>query len=145
MLKKLAIEQPQKWDTFIPALLFAYREAPQESLGFSPFELLYGKTIKGPMHVLRQTWTEEEVTGEQKTTAQYVVDLRNCIEETCDIARENLKKAARKQAKHFNRKTAPQSLEVGQKVLLLRPLKQNKVELTWRDNHGADYLSRASY
>ena len=49
MIKRLAIEQPTKWDTFIPALLFAYREAPQDSLGFSPFEMLYGKTIKGPV------------------------------------------------------------------------------------------------
>ena len=31
MLKKLAIEQPAQWDTFFPALLFAYHEAPQES------------------------------------------------------------------------------------------------------------------
>lgn len=132
MLKKLAIEQPTKWDTFIPALLFAYREAPQDSLGFSPFELLYGKTIKGPMQILRQTWTDETVTGDLKTTAEYVVDLRNRIEETCKIARENLKTASRRQAKYFNRRAVPRSIAVGKKVLLLRPLKQNKLELTWR-------------
>ncbi|XP_070183345.1 uncharacterized protein [Littorina saxatilis] len=131
MLKKLAIDQPREWDTFIPALLFAYREAPQESMGFSPFELLYGRSVKGPMQVLRQTWTEEEISGEQKTTAEYVVNLRNRIEETCNVARENLKKAASKQAKFFNKKTKPRTLEVGKRVLLLRPVKNNKLELTW--------------
>ena len=42
MLKKLCAEQPRQWHRFINALLFAYREVPQESTGFSPFELLYG-------------------------------------------------------------------------------------------------------
>ena len=132
MIKRLALEQPDQWDTFIPALLFAYREAPQDSLGFSPFELLYGRTVKGPMQVLRQIWTDEEISGEVKTTAEYVVDLRNKIEETCKIARENLSKAAKRQAKYFNKKTTNRSFEEGEKVLLLRPVKSNKLELTWK-------------
>ena len=132
MIKRLALEQPDQWDTFIPALLFAYREAPQDSLGFSPFELLYGRTVKGPMQVLRQIWTDEDISGETKTTAEYVVDLRNKIEETCKIARENLAKASKRQAKYFNKKTANRSFEEGEKVLLLRPVKSNKLELTWK-------------
>ena len=43
MVKKMTIEKPRDWDRYIPAVLFAYREVPQESLGFSPFELLYGE------------------------------------------------------------------------------------------------------
>ena len=49
-LKKLLIcmcsEQPKEWDRFIEPLLFAYREVPQESTGFSPFELLYGREVR---------------------------------------------------------------------------------------------------
>lgn len=37
MLKRMRIERPKDCDRFLPALLFAYREAPQASLGFSPF------------------------------------------------------------------------------------------------------------
>ena len=51
MLRKVCAEKPKDWDKYIPALLFAYREAPQESLGFSPFELLYGRTVRGPMAI----------------------------------------------------------------------------------------------
>jgi len=40
MLKRMCVEKPKDWDRYLPALLFAYREVPQESLGFSPFELL---------------------------------------------------------------------------------------------------------
>ena len=58
MLNKLCAEQPRQWHRFINALLFAYREVPQESTGFSPFELLYGWTVRGSMHILKELWTE---------------------------------------------------------------------------------------
>ena len=35
----------RRMDRYVPALLFAVREVPQESLGFSPFELLYGRNV----------------------------------------------------------------------------------------------------
>lgn len=37
MLKKMCVEQPKACDRYLPAVLFAYRETPQASLGFSPF------------------------------------------------------------------------------------------------------------
>ena len=55
MLKKMVGEQPKDWDRYIEPLLFAYREAPVESLaGFSPFEVLYGRPVRGPMSVLKE-------------------------------------------------------------------------------------------
>ena len=41
ILKRLCTERPKDWDRYIPAVLFSYREVPQSSTGFSPFELLY--------------------------------------------------------------------------------------------------------
>ena len=38
MLLRMCAERPKDWDKYLPALLFAIREVPQESLGFSPFE-----------------------------------------------------------------------------------------------------------
>jgi len=45
MLKKLCVESPTDWDRYLEAVLFAYREVKQDTLGFSPFELLYGRTV----------------------------------------------------------------------------------------------------
>ena len=42
MLKRLCAERPRDWDRYLGPALFAYREVPQESSRFSPFELLYG-------------------------------------------------------------------------------------------------------
>ena len=43
MMKSYCYEQGKDWDEGIHLLLFAVREAVQESLGFSPFELLFGR------------------------------------------------------------------------------------------------------
>ena len=45
MLRRMCAERLKDWDKYLPALLFAIREVPQESLGFSPFELLYGRSV----------------------------------------------------------------------------------------------------
>lgn len=132
MLKRLCQEQPTEWDRFIPACLFAYREVPQESLKFSPFELLYGRTVRGPMQVLRKLWTKEEADPELRTTAEYVVDLRNRLEETCRIARENLGRAAERYAGAADRKAVDRQFKEGDEVLLLLPMKKNKLEIAWR-------------
>ena len=52
MLRRLCNDQPRQWHRFVDPLLFAYREAPQEATGFSPFELLYGRIVRGPVHIL---------------------------------------------------------------------------------------------
>ena len=132
MLQKMAAERPTDWDRCLPALLFAYREVTQESLGFSPFELVLGRSVRGPMRVLRDLWANEETDEEVRTTYQYILELRERLESTCQLAHEELSKAQCKQRKYFNRKAKAKHLEIGDKVLLLLPTKENKLEMQWQ-------------
>ena len=66
----------ERRDKYLPALLFAVREVPQESLGFSPFELLYGRDVRGPMAILRELWPDEVNDEQVLSTYQYVIELR---------------------------------------------------------------------
>lgn len=77
MLRKMCQEKPSDWDRYLPAILIAYREVQQSSTGFSPFELLYGRSVKGPMGLLKGLWTGEQFQPELFSTYQYVVDLKN--------------------------------------------------------------------
>ncbi|KAL7830269.1 hypothetical protein SRHO_G00313960 [Serrasalmus rhombeus] len=45
MLRRFVNETGSDWDTWLPYVLFAYREVPQASVGFSPFQLLYGREL----------------------------------------------------------------------------------------------------
>ena len=131
MLKKACNERPKDWDKYIPALLFAVREVPQESLGFSPFELLYGRSVRGPMTIIRELWTGEVDDEEVKTTYQYVIDLQERFEQTCQMAQENLKGAQQNQKRYYDKKAKNRQFEVGDKVLLLLPTSRNKLLMQW--------------
>jgi len=102
MLKRMCAERPKDWDRYLDAFLFAYSEVPQESLGFSPFEMLNGHSIRGPMIILKQLWTKEQESPEVKSTYEYVINLRQRLQDTCDLAHENLLKAQKKQKKIFD-------------------------------------------
>ncbi|XP_070385441.1 uncharacterized protein [Dermacentor albipictus] len=82
MLKRMCQERPRDWDRYLAPLLFAYREVPQESLQFSPFELLYGRSVRGPLAVLRELWTNDAIPDELRTTYEYVLTLRERLENT---------------------------------------------------------------
>ena len=42
MLRKVLLTERRSWDKLLPLVMFAYREVPQMSTGFSPFELVFG-------------------------------------------------------------------------------------------------------
>lgn len=39
--------------------MFAFREVVQESMGFSPAELVFAPTVRGPLKLLREEWLSE--------------------------------------------------------------------------------------
>ena len=135
MLKRVLLtmcaERPNDWDKYLPALLFAVREIPQESLGFSPFELLYGRNVRGPMQILRELWSVEETDEHARLTYQYVIDLRERLEKTCKLAQDNVRKLDIKQNAFYDKRARSRKFDEGDKVLLLLPSESNKVLLQW--------------
>ena len=43
LLKKVAAEKPANWHRYLGPLMFAVRDTPQDSTGFTPFELILKK------------------------------------------------------------------------------------------------------
>ena len=95
MIRKFTESNQKDWDEHLPYLLFAYREVPQESTGFSPFELLYGRRVRGPLDVPKEAWVGYE--GEKENTSIHVLELRRCLEEMSELVKENVAKAQNKQ------------------------------------------------
>lgn len=125
-------ERPGDWDRCIVPLLFAYREVPQESLGYSPFELLYGRNVRGPMTILKELWTQEAITPEVKRTYQYVLDLWNRLQQTCDLAHQELVRAQKRQHRYSNMGKRGRFFKPGDRVLLLLTAEQNKLLMKWK-------------
>ena len=132
MLRRLSNEKPRQWHRFVNPLLFAYREAPQEATGFSPLELLYGRTVRGPVQILKEQWTGETDGTEIKTSYQYVLELRERLDNTMKIAQEELLKSRKKNKTLYDRRAKKREFQEGDKVLLLLPTDTNKLLIQWK-------------
>lgn len=51
---KYCCESGKDWDEGLPYVLFALRDTKQESLGFSPAELVFGHDVHSLLKVLRE-------------------------------------------------------------------------------------------
>lgn len=147
MLKKLCLDKPRDWDRYLPSVLFAYREIPNDTLKFSPFELLYGRRVRGPLCVLHDLWTKTELDDTVKTTYQYVLDLRSRLEDSAMIASANAAVNSKLYKTYFDRKAKSRVLAEGDEVLVLLPSSNNKLTMQWkgpysvvkRHVNGVDY------
>jgi len=123
MLKKFVSWSQKVWDDYLPYLLFAYCEAPQETTGFSPFELPFGRKVRGPLDVLREEWTGE--AGEEVPVAVHVVEMRDRLQQMTDLVQEKAQKAQQCQKSSYDRGARPRDLELEQQVLVLLPSQGN--------------------
>ena len=125
-------ERPADWDRYLAAVLFAYRETPEDSFGFSPFEMLYERAVRGPVTILKELWTQEEELEEVQTTYQYVLGLRNRLVETCQFALDALNQSSQNYRRNFNKKAKQRQPQIRDKALLLLPTDNNKLLMQWK-------------
>ena len=59
MLKKVGDVDGKNWDQLLPYVLFAIREVPQTSMGYSTFELLYGQSPQGLLDLAKESWESQ--------------------------------------------------------------------------------------
>lgn len=64
----------------MPYLLFAYREVPQASTGFSPFELLYGRDVRVPLALLQEMWEGSPERKGPTSVVSYVLQMRERLQ-----------------------------------------------------------------
>ena len=89
MIRFYCFDTEKDWDEGIHLLLFAARESVQESLGFSPFELVFGHTVRGPLKLLKEKFLSDDDSS--LNLLQY--DIKNRLSKACEAAQSNLKSA----------------------------------------------------
>ncbi|XP_057693505.1 uncharacterized protein LOC130916648 [Corythoichthys intestinalis] len=102
MLRKFVNETGSDWDQWLPYILFAYREVPKASTGFSPFELLYGR------------------------------DMREQLEKMTTLAREHMKTSQKQQKTWYDSAARERGFDPGQKVLVMLPSEDSKLLAKWQ-------------
>ena len=117
MIRLYCFDTEKDWDEGIHLLLFAVRESVQESLGFSPFELVFGHSVRGPLKLLKEKFLSNDETP--LNLLQYVSDFRNRLSRACEVARSNLKKSQGKMKARYDNHVIDRKFKPGDKVLAL--------------------------
>ena len=120
-------EEHSDWSAGIPLLLFAIRETIQDSLGFSPFELVFGHEPRGPLKIMKEKLLNSSTT-ESTNVLNYVSNFKERLYKAREAAKENLQNAQAKMKALFDTKTQERSFEPGQKVLVFLPLQTDPLK-----------------
>uniref|UniRef100_A0A8C5DMZ9 Gypsy retrotransposon integrase-like protein 1 n=1 Tax=Gouania willdenowi TaxID=441366 RepID=A0A8C5DMZ9_GOUWI len=119
MLRTYCLEFENDWDEGVHLQMFAIREVVQESLGFSPAELVFAHNVRGPLKLLKEKWVRAEA---ETNLLDYVCRFRHRLRRACEIARENLKVAQARMKSLFDRRAKMREFKPGEKVLVLLPI-----------------------
>ncbi|KAG1956958.1 protein NYNRIN-like [Pimephales promelas] len=93
MLKKYVAANQKDWDMKLPLVLMALRATPQDSTQVSPFELMTGRQMTLPLHLLYQPGDSSLVTA--CTTHQYLEELHRHLKSTFASLSNSFKRAQR--------------------------------------------------
>ena len=130
MLRAYIDQHPDEdWDESLPYLMFAYRDMPIADVGFSPYELLYGRPIKGPLGIVFENWWEDEEAQVPQNVVNYMLTLRDRLEDAMAIVSTEKQKVQLKNKQWYDKKARQVKYNVGDDVLVLQPLAGKPLDL----------------
>ena len=123
MLRCYCDGDPRHWPNGVPFVLFAVRDSVQESLGFSPFELIFGHDVRGPLKMMKEKWMNDH--GKEENVVAYQSEMKERLRRAVECAREHLGEAKERMKVWYDRKAKDRVYEPGDQVLVLLPSLQN--------------------
>ena len=96
MLATAIMNNVWDWDEILPYLMMAYRNSRHESLGISPAKMLYGKEITLPLEAFIPDPNKRHFNA-----PEYIRYIRDLLQHSHEIARENLQKAVEYQNRSY--------------------------------------------
>lgn len=115
MLGTLQEEDKLRWRDFVQPLVHAYNCTKNDTTGYSPYQLMFGRQPNLPIDI---AFGLDKPTGRGETHSQYVKGLRDSLTESYKIAIEHSEKTASYNKQRFDNKVRESKLEVGDRVLV---------------------------
>ncbi len=143
MLAKAA-EKGVDWADFLPMALFAIRQVPNRSTGFSPHELVFGRTMVGPLDLVYSGWVSDEYS--ELDVNEWVLSLQDKLSLLHDLASANELNSIASRSVAFNAHKSDRSLCVGDLVLLRIPGMRVTLSASWEGPYKVcQKVSRVTY
>ncbi|XP_040061897.1 uncharacterized protein LOC120836874 [Ixodes scapularis] len=133
MLRHVIQDHRGQWDKYVPCLLWAYHEVPNETTGVSPFKMMFGRSPSGPLTLLSKHWTGEWAApvGLNSSTQSYLLQLRKRMKEYAELAQDNTVVNQQAYAARYNLRARVKSFAVGDLALILEKDSSGKLKGKW--------------
>ena len=106
--------------------LYACRAVSNSDTGLSPFQLVYVRTLRGPLEWLHEMWDPAD-----REPMQWVRELEKRLEVTREVAKEWLEAANYSLKAAYDKGAKLRSFNVGDMILLRIPGLEGKLEDLW--------------
>ncbi|XP_076838708.1 retrovirus-related Pol polyprotein from transposon 412 isoform X1 [Brachyhypopomus gauderio] len=121
------------WDVRLPAVLLACRSAVQESTGFTPACLMFGRELRTPIDLA--FGAAPDAGPPYEPGPLFVKDLLNRLHDAHQVARDAQGAASLKQKRAYDARCSGGSLSLGQQVWLYNPKRSRglcpKLQSSW--------------
>ena len=119
-LAKLSIQSKTHWDGHISAALLAYRTACHDTTGYTPFDLMYGRTALLPIDLEIPTQIQQIDDNEEEAIEKRIYDTVYLLNQKRFEAKRNIENAQTKQKERHNQYITPENYDIGELVLVYR-------------------------
>ncbi len=96
-------------------MLFAVHNTTQASLGFSPSELVFGHTVRGPLKILQEQILSASCTSSTTNVLDYVSAFRERLHTVWKLVKHSLSSVQSQIKSHYDQKAVPRSFQAGDK------------------------------
>ena len=79
--------------------------------GFSPFELLYGREVRGPLDVIKETWVAKSNSND--SVISHILAMRDKMDLMTKVVHDSLEEAQMKQKTWYDRNARDRTLQEG--------------------------------
>ncbi len=131
MLSKHVNEDQKNWDVQIPKVMLAYRSSVNETSGFTPAFLMFGRELRLPADIVYG-----EAPDTEKFKTNYASKLKGTLHDAYKIVRENLHTAQKRQKDYYDKKVSTTDFKVGDTVLLYNPGCKNRANTKIEETMG---------
>ncbi|RXN31336.1 Retrovirus-related Pol polyprotein from transposon 412 [Labeo rohita] len=114
MLGTLENKQKSRLKEFVKPLVHAYNCTRNDTTGYTPYELMFGRHPRLPVDLAFGLPVEAPV----KSHSQYVKDLKDRLRESYEMATRNAAKLAERNKRRFDERVVASPLEEGDRVLV---------------------------
>ena len=128
MLRTVVNDHGDERDEHLPYVTAAYRYTKHETTGYSPFQLMFGRSVTLPLDLMVGSPPQTEIT----CSYEYVVWLQETMQQAHQRAWQNTRKASERQKNHFDARFHRYHFQIGEFVWRHNPLPgRRKLSKAW--------------